>query len=86
MNKQLIAAIAGAVVLFAVALVGALAFTGSDSNGGNVRPMPNGQMMTGRMGTDSMMGHMMSNGQTMTGPMHTMSGGEQMPGMNHTSP
>ena len=86
MNKQLIAAIVGAVVLFAVALVGALAFTGSDSGASNVHTMTNGQMMTGTMDDDSMMGHMMSNGRTMTGPMHTMSGGQQMPGMTHTSP
>jgi hypothetical protein len=86
MNKQLIAAVVGAVVLFAVALVGALAFTGNDSDAGNVHPMPNGQMMTGTMDTDSMMGPTMSNGPTMTGPMHTMSGGQQMPGMTHTSP
>ncbi len=85
MNKQTIAAIVGAVVLFVVALVGAFAFTGSDS-GATVHPMPNGQMMTGTMDTDSMMGHMMSNGRTMTGPMHTMSAGQQMPGMTHTSP
>ena len=83
MNKQTIAAIVGAVVLFAVALVGALAFTGSDSDAGNVHPMTNGQMMTGTMDNDSMMGHM-SNGRTMTGPMHRMPRGQQMPGMTHT--
>jgi hypothetical protein len=86
MNKQLIAAVAGAVVLFAVALVGALAFTGSDSGAGNAHTMPNGQMMNGMTDDDSMMGHMMSNGGMMTGPIHTMSGGQQMPGMTHTSP
>ena len=79
MNKQTIAVIVAAVVLFVVAVVGAMAFTGSDS--GNVHQMPNGQM-TGMM-DDSMMGHTMTGGQTMTGPMHTMSGGEQMPGMTH---
>lgn len=83
MNKQLIAVVVGAAVLFAVALVGAFAFTDGDSGAGNVHTMPNGQMM---MDTESMMGHTMSNGQTMTGPMHTMSGGERMPGMSHTSP
>ena len=72
MNKQLIAAVAGAVVLFAVALVGALAFTGSDSGASNAHTMPNGQMMTGMMDDDSMMDHMMSNGQMMTGPMPGM--------------
>ncbi len=86
MNKQMISIIVGAVVLFAVALVGALAFTGNDSGAGNVHTMPNGQMMTGSTDTDSTMDHTMSNGQTMTGQMHTMSGGEQMPGMTHTSP
>ena len=86
MNKQTIAVVVGAVVLFAVALVGAFAFTGSDSGAGNVHTMTNGQMMTGTMDNDSMMGRMMPNGRTMTGPMHTMSGGQQMPGMTHTSP
>ena len=78
MNKQLIAVIAVAVVLFAVALVGAFAFTGSDSGAGNAHTMPNGQMMTGMMEDDSMMGHTMSNGGTMTG--------SGMPGMTHSSP
>jgi hypothetical protein len=82
MKKQTIAVIVAAVVLFVVAVVGALAFTGSDSGARNVHEMPNGQMMTGMM-DDSMMGHTMPGGQTMTGPMHTMSGGEQMPGMTH---
>ena len=81
MNKQAIAVIVAAVVLFVVAVVGAMAFTGSDSGAGNEHQMPNGQM-TGMM-DDSMMGHTMTGGQTMTGPMHTMSGGEQMPGMTH---
>lgn len=48
--------------------------------------MPNSQTMTGTTDNDSMMGHMTSNGRTMTGPMHTMTGGQQMPGMTHTSP
>lgn len=84
MNKQTIAVVAGAAVLFVVAVVGAMAFTSNDSSGGNVHTMPNGAMMTGMM-DDAMMGsssgHTMSGGQTMTGPMHTMPGGEQMPGM-----
>jgi hypothetical protein len=86
MNKQLIAAIVGAVVLFTVALVGALAYTGSDSDAGNVHTMPGGQMMTGSMDNDSMMGRMTSNGRTMTGPMHAKSDGQQMPGMSDSSP
>ena len=85
MNKQTIAVILGAIVIFAVALTSALAFTGSGSDAGNVHMMPRGQMMTGAT-DDSMMNHMMSDGQTMTVPMHTMSGGKQMPGMTHTSP
>ena len=86
MNKQLIAVVIGAVVLFAVALVGTLAFTGGNSGAGNVHTMPGGQTMTGMMDSDSTMGHTMSDGQTMTGSMHTMSSGEQMPGMTHASP
>ncbi len=56
--------------LFVVAVIGALAFTGGDSGAGN----------------GSMTGHTMSDGETMTRPMHSMSGGKQMPGMTHTSP
>ena len=71
-------------------MLGALAFTGDDSDAGNVHTMPNGQMMTGPVngmgGMDAMMGQTMQGGKTMTGPMHTMSGGDQMPGMTHTSP
>ena len=76
MNKQLIAVVVGAVVLFAVALFAALAFTGNNSDAGNVHTMPNGQRMSGSMHTGSTMGHTMSNGHMMTG---------QMPGMD-TSP
>ena len=68
MNKQTVAVIGAAVVLFVVAVLGAMAFTGSDSGTGNVHQMPNGQMMTG-MVADSMMGHTMPGGQGMTGPM-----------------
>jgi hypothetical protein len=74
MNKQTIAVVVGAAVLFVVAVVGAMAFTSNGSSGGNVHTMP-------MMGNSS--GHTMSGGQTMTGPMHNMSGGEQMPGMTH---
>jgi hypothetical protein len=86
MNKQTIAVVVGAAVLFVVAVVGAMAFTSNDSSGGTIHTMRNSQMMTGMM-DDGMMGnssgHTMSGGQSMTGPMHTMSGGEQMPGMTH---
>ena len=64
MNKQLMAVIIGAVVLFAVALVGTLAFTGGDSGAGNVHTMPGGQTMTGSMDT-------MSSGEQMPGMTHT---------------
>lgn len=91
MNKQLIAVIAAALVLFTGALVGALALTGNDSSAGNVHTMPNGQMMTGAthetndMG--SMMGdHQMPSGEIMTEPMHEMDDGQTMPGMSHSSP
>jgi len=63
MNKQTIAVIVGAVVLFAVALVGALAFTGG-GDAGYVHTMPNGQTMTGQM-------HTMSDGEQMPGMTHT---------------
>ena len=85
MNKQTIAVIAAAVVLFAVALIGALAFTGNDSDARDVHTMPNGQTMTGST-DNSMMGHTMSNGQTMTRQMQTMEDDASMPGMTHTSP
>ena len=70
MNKQTIAVVVGALVLFAVAVIGALAFTGSDSGADNMHTMQNGDTMTG----------------TMTRQMHTMDDGVQMPGMTHTSP
>lgn len=47
MNKQMLAVAVGAVVLFALALLGALAFIGDGSNGGNLHTMQNGEMMTG---------------------------------------
>ena len=47
MNKQTLAVIAGAIVLFAVAVIGTMAFTGSESGDGNVHTMPQGQTMTG---------------------------------------
>lgn len=71
MTKQTLVVIVGAVVLFAVGIVGALAFTGGDDSQ-NSHPMPNGQMMTGQM-TD----------QTMT--TSTMDGAHRMTGMDMTS-
>ena len=64
MTKQTLAVIVGAIVLFAVAVIGAMAFTGSDSSGGKVHTMPQGQTMTGPM-------HTMEDDQTMTGMSHT---------------
>lgn len=64
MNKQMLIVAVVAVLLFVVAIVGALRFTGGDSGAGN--------------------GHTMQNGQTMTGPMDTMTG--DMSGMTQTSP
>ena len=52
--------IIGAIVLFALAVIGAMAFTGSESSGGNVHTMPQGQTMTGAMRT-------MENDQTSSG-------------------
>lgn len=51
MNKQTWAVVVGAIVLFAIAVVGALAFTGGDSTSGNVHTMPGGASMTGQMST-----------------------------------
>ena len=48
MNKQTLAVIVGAIVLFAVAVISAMAFTGGDSNsGGNTHIMDDGSSMTG---------------------------------------
>lgn len=63
MSKQTVAVIAGAVVLFVVAVVGAMAFTGGSDSGGNVHTMPDGSMMTGEMPTDGM--HTMDDGSMM---------------------
>ena len=60
MNKQVIIVVVAAIVLFGVALVGALAFTGNSNSGGNGHTMPGGQTMTAPM-------HTMNNGDTMTG-------------------
>ena len=75
MSRQTIAVIVGAIVLFAAAIGGTLAFTGgSDANGnGNVHTMENGQVMTGEMTTTTSDGtHTMTNGETMTGEMEDM--------------
>ncbi len=69
MSKQTLAVVVGALVLFVVAVVGALALTGG--NGSNVHQMPDGSTMTGQM-----------NGQTST--THTMQDGQTMPGMDMT--
>jgi len=54
-SKQLLAVIVGAVVLFAVAVIGAMAFTSDDaSSGGTVHTMPDGSVMTTPMDDDSM--------------------------------
>lgn len=64
MNKQTLAVILGAIVLFAVAVIGAMAFTGSESSDVDVHTMSQGQTMTGPMQT-------MENDQTMPGMNHT---------------
>jgi len=46
MSKQTLAVIVGAIVLFVVAVVGAMAFTGSDSGPDNVHTMQDGSMMS----------------------------------------
>ena len=60
MNKQVLIVVIAAVVLFGVALIGALAFTGKSNGNGNTHTMQDGQVMTTPM-------HTMDNGQTMTG-------------------
>jgi len=60
LNKQVLIVVVAAAVLFGVALIGALAFTGNSSSGGNAHTMPDGQTMTTPM-------HTMTNGDTMTG-------------------
>lgn len=49
MNKQTVAIAVGAVVLFVIAIIGAMAFTGGGSGGDNGHTMPGGQTMTGTM-------------------------------------
>ena len=73
MSKQTIAVILGAIVLFAAAIGGTLAFTGGSKSNSNPHTMQNGQTMTGEMtGTTTESTHPMSNGKTMTGSMDTM--------------
>ena len=61
MSKQTLVVIIGAIVLVAVGIVGALAFTGGGSSDGH--QMQNGQTMTGDMT------HTMQDGETMTTQM-----------------
>lgn len=65
MSKQTLAVVVAAVVLFAAAVFGAMAFTGGDSTSdGNVHTMQDGSTMTEEMsGTDGM--HTMEDGSTM---------------------
>ena len=60
MSKQVAIVVVAAIVLFGVALVGALAFTGSSRSGDNGHTLPDGQTMTAPM-------HTMNNGDMMTG-------------------
>ncbi len=60
MNKQTVIVVAAAIVLFAVALGGALALTGGSKSDNGPHMMPNGQTMTAPM-------HTMSDGETMPG-------------------
>lgn len=67
MSKQTLAVAVGAAILFAVALMGALAFTGDGSSGSNVHTVQDdGQTMTGTGGM-----HTMQNGHMMPGMTHT---------------
>lgn len=45
MSRQVLAVIVAALVLFVVAVVGAMAFTGGESSGDNVHTMQNGSTM-----------------------------------------
>lgn len=45
MSRQTLAVVVGAIVLFVVAVVGAIAFTGGNSNSGGVHTMPDGSTM-----------------------------------------
>lgn len=63
MNKQTLAIVVGAIVLFVVAVVGAMAFTGGDS-GTPIMTMPDGSTMPAdEMTTDGTM--TMDDGSTM---------------------
>lgn len=64
MSKQTITVIIGAIVLFAAAIGGTLAFTGGSNSNSNMHTMQNGRTMTGQM-TDGT--HTMTNGNTMPG-------------------
>ena len=64
MSKQTITVIIGAIVLFAAAIGGTLAFTGGSNSNSNMHTMQNGQTMTDQM-TDGT--HTMTNGDTMPG-------------------
>ena len=64
MNRQTIAVIVGAVVLFVVAVAGAIAFTGGDDSDMPMMTMPDGSTMPAdQMTNDGMM--TMEDGSTM---------------------
>lgn len=64
MSKQTIAIVVGAIVLFAVAVIGATAFSSSGGSGGPVMTMPDGSTMPAdQMTTEST--HTMEDGSTM---------------------
>lgn len=63
MSKQTLAVIVGAVVLFAVAVIGAMAFTSGSDSGGNGHTMSDGSTMSGQMTTEST--HTMDDGSMM---------------------
>ena len=69
MSKQTFVVIIAAVVLFAAAIGGTLAFTGGTDSNSNMHTMQNGKTMTGQMT------------ETTTDGTHTMTSGETMPGM-----
>lgn len=54
MNRQTLVIVAVAIVLFAVAVFGALALTGDDTGSGNTHTMPGGSTMTGATTDDGM--------------------------------
>ena len=67
MSKQTLVVIVGAIVLFGLGIVGAIAFTGSSGSDSPIMTMPDGTTMPSDQMTSTGGTHTMQDGGAMTG-------------------